>query len=180
MPVKAYTVLFLFTLFLSCKKETLQIVATPVSVPTTLTLNKIIFTDAQHGFIAGGDRYSAVVVLSCSGLSTPWKIVQLPETTEKREAYDIESNPQGHIAICGYGGTFYYSTDTGNTFQYYQHSSWSSLRAMAYCTQHQLAIVEGHSFSKGFLSWFEPTSKQLSNKQQEWNFECSDICFPDA
>ncbi len=172
---------FLITvLFLSCTKKKMEIYSTEITVPTQDRLNKIKFFNTQIGFIVGGVQFSKPTMLKTLDGGVTWLNVTLPSENEKKEIYGLDIFKDGKIITVGYGGTIFISNDTGNTFQYVQHSSWKELKDVGFRNTDTAIIVGGIGFSKGHISEFKTNGSGINQFKEQRNFEISDIDFIDS
>lgn len=174
-----YVLPLVFSLIISCKKTSIQIHVKEIQTSSSYRLNKIAFFNSQIGFAVGGEQFSSPEILMSKDAGLSWQIQELPAQAEKKEIYGLAIDPLGRIITVGYGGTIYYSNDTGKQFNYRQHNSWKELKAVSFRDEDSSFIIGGVGFDNGHISAFKNDGTGSNQIQTTWNFELSDIHFCD-
>ncbi len=173
--------LFIFTTcVISCTRKKIVVDSNEINLDLNERLNKIVFFNQNIGFIVGGAQFSKPSLLKTIDGGYHWNEVELPVNSEKKEIYNLSIDKSGHIITVGYGGTIFVSSDTGNTFQYIQHSSWKELKDIAFINEQSAIIVGGIGFDKGHISDFLFDGSGSNQIREEKNFELSDIDLVDS
>ncbi|MCF8292192.1 MAG: hypothetical protein K9I70_00135 [Chitinophagaceae bacterium] len=164
---------------LSCSKKKLDINATEILIPLHDRLNKIKFLDQKTGFIVGGQQFSHPAMLKTIDGGATWYDVHLPSNNEQKEIYGFDFLKDGKIITVGYGGTIYISSDTGNSFQYVQHSAWNELKDVIFKSNDSALIIGGIAFNRGHISRFKADGSGTIQVSETLGFELCDIDMPD-
>ena len=158
----------------------MQVTVEEINSTVNNRLNRILFTNAQTGWIVGGDQFLKPTLLKTTNGGISWKEVKLPTQCEQKEIYSINVSQHGILMTCGYGGTLFISNDSGETFNYFQHPSWSSLRSLAFFKNDSVCICGGVGFNQGLISIGSSLQPAYIPSGQAYSIEWSDVAIPDS
>lgn len=170
----------LMLLLCGCSRQRLGLDSTRIESQTSLRLNTVRFIQGGIGFAAGGAQYTQPLLLKTTDGGSHWAPVKLPGQNEQKEIYGLDLLPDGQMVTVGYGGTIYTSKDSGQHFQYVQHSSWKALRDVAFRHAQEAIIAGGIGFREGYLSFFRADGSGTNTIQEYRNFELTDIDMIDS
>ncbi|GBL34997.1 ycf48-like protein [Filimonas sp.] len=167
--------LALLVFILSCSKKKTEVDATEITTPSHDRFNKIKFIDTKVGFIVGGEQFLRPTMLKTNDGGDSWYEVSLPTNNERKEIYGFDLFSNGQMITVGYGGTIFFSHDTGKTFQYLQHGSWKELKDIAFVNKDTAIIAGGTGFNQGHLSLFKTDGSGPNQITENIGFELTDI-----
>lgn len=177
MP-KLYWLCLLWVVFLQCSKKKLAIDADDLSYPTNMNLNEVKFISHDIGFAMGGDRFKQPLILKTWDGGQHWQSLSTPPGSEQKEIFGFDINAQGEILTVGYGGSMFYSKDTGTSWTYIQHPSWELFHDVCLRESDTAILIGGGGFNKGWMSTFLRQNQQANPFYDQRNFELRDIDAP--
>ncbi|MBP6625062.1 MAG: hypothetical protein KA198_07810 [Chitinophagaceae bacterium] len=168
---------FCFVLFSlhSCKKNELNADVEQINLATDLRLNKIKFLNPQIGFAVGGDLYARPLLYKTMDGGKIWSDISTLLQAEQKEIFSLDISAKGELITAGYGGTMYYSKDTGKSFNYIQHPSWEALQDICFLNKDTALWVIGVNLKKGLMGYLDANNLSVSSTLDSRSFELSDI-----
>ncbi len=130
------------------------------SYTDTDRLNKILFTDNNTGFIAGGQRFADAIVLITHDGGYNWEKISLP--IAGKGLYDMVVSPSGALCACGFDGKFLRSYDGGNSWLFTQ-MTYSAFSGLAFTDAAHAIAVGGVSFNEGVLEYVDSNGQATSS-----------------
>ncbi len=143
-----------------------------------MNLNEVKFLNDEIGFAMGGDRFKQPLILKTLDGGQHWESLSTPQGSEQKEIFGFDINAQGEVLTVGYGGTMFYSKDTGGSWIYIQHPSWELFHDVCLRESDTAILVGGGGFNKGWMSAFLRQSQQANPFFDQRNFELRDIEAP--
>ncbi len=143
-----YILIFFIGFTSSCKKDLLHFsnVQKIESGSDTDRLNKVVFVDANNGFIAGGKWYTEAVILTTHDGGNTWQRKSFTNVGQLLNSVSVA--PSGTVYGTGFEGKLMYSNDTGKTWVYKQLEHYW-FRDVAETTPGKVIAVGGISFGSG-------------------------------
>ncbi|MFT4062424.1 MAG: YCF48-related protein [Edaphocola sp.] len=160
----------------ACSKNRISPAATrQITNAATYDINGILFTDSLHGYMIGGDKYTAAEMQYTSDGGNTWSLYK---PAGQWALYGITSMAN-KVYTVGYGG-FQYATDAGgNQWQELKHTGyWIFLRQITFASANSGFIIAGESYHSGRLMRIDSLGIVGSCDTFEW--ELDDIVFPEA
>ncbi len=113
MRYKVLLILCVFSLFINCKKEKKSIQTEKIELPTSYSINDILFVGNKI-YIAGGDLWQGGFVLKSNDNGQTWE--QILDHWNLILSIDVREN--NRIVACSYFGGLYISNDDGQNWTY--------------------------------------------------------------
>jgi photosystem II stability/assembly factor-like uncharacterized protein len=137
-------------LWSACRKDLLEWQQTQqLETHGAHRLNKIFFTDAQNGFVVGGDRFLTSEILSTHDGGLTWTLATFPQAG--KELFDMVQSPQRSLYTIGFDGKLLASDDAGSSWQFFQ-SDYEPFKGMAFLADNKILLVGGVSFDYGIMA----------------------------
>ena len=155
-----FVALFAFIIFNACKKDQLHFanVQKIESFSDSDRLGKVIFTDAQNGYIVGGKWYIESIVLTTKNGGDTWQRNQNPNVGHLLNSADIGLD--GTIYGVGFEGKLVHSYDSGKTWIFHQLEHYW-FRDIAFTAPDKAIIVGGISFGSGMIQYIDTAGNLL-------------------
>ena len=174
---KSFLLLACLMLSLACGKQKINPNVLEINSFVNIPFHQIKFLNEKLGFIVGGERYTKPCMLKTLDGGNTWQEIDLSFADEKKAIYDIAISEQGKIVTCGYGGTIFVSKDTGNTFRYVQHPSWSLLKSLDFTMDDSCILVGGEAFEQGHIDKIRVDGESDKILQEEFKNELCDVVY---
>jgi len=133
------------------------------------------FFDADHGFVAGGERFTETLLQSTQDAGQSWT-TRLPEPVFDQTLFDICFYTEAKGVACGIGGKYLYTQDSGESWQVVQSQYWRQMQGIAYADSLTIVSVGGNGYASGII-------ERSTNGGLNWtlvdtfDFELRDVAF---
>lgn len=172
--------------FAACQKESIEVSWQSVTIHTKHRLWAADFLNEQMGYVVGGKRYSASILLKTMDGGQNWEEQATPEGVNV--IFDVQVLNDRIAFACAYGNHIISTKDGGATWQDFQHPrfeySWQPLRAVHFVNDTLGFVAGGSAYQAGVIfktidggqhwdyQWFEQELRDIVFTTTEVGFAC--------
>jgi photosystem II stability/assembly factor-like uncharacterized protein len=168
------SILFLCCVCYSCKKSTIEPQSiNSVDVATAFQLNQIIWVNDSLGYIVGGDKYTASVLLTTVDGGHHWNNYTLKDQ-ESKGVYGIGYNGIKAYAV-GYDGKWYSPILSDYSWVRHQLPEWKWLHHIVFTHANKAFVTMGDGLSTGKIYQIDTLGTVL--KVDSFPYRLADIKF---
>jgi photosystem II stability/assembly factor-like uncharacterized protein len=122
-------------------------------------LHKVLFKDAMHGYVFGGNLYQNAVMLYTVDGGNTWTRTASQSVGELLIGGTV--SPSGVVYSCGYEGKLVYDSDSPNAWSFHQMEDYW-FRDIAFTDAGHAIVVGGISFNSGLMLHIDQYGNKLS------------------
>lgn len=138
---------------------------------TTDRLNNILFTDANNGFVVGGQRFYSSTILATHDGGNSWVMQSFPQIG--KGFYGIAQGTDSALYVCGFDGKFMRSADSGANWKFAQLTEWAPSKDIAFLDTDKIIVIAGISYYNGNIVYTNKAG--IDSRVDTFLYELNDI-----
>jgi photosystem II stability/assembly factor-like uncharacterized protein len=154
---------------IGCRKDQLvwQHVTAIDTHGQTDELHRVLFTDALHGYVFGGNLYQDAVILYTNDGGATWTRTASKTVGELLLAGTV--SPSGVVYSCGYEGKLIYNPDSPDSWSFHQMEDYW-FRDIAFTDSGHAIVVGGISFNSGMMHHIDKFGNRLQRDSVPYQY----------